>query len=140
MNIFLILCLLIVALHESTRSSPNMMVFGRDLALPIDVIAGTPTVEDIPKCPIVYIEWLRGALEKSFEHARDALRRAASRQKREYDKKAATHAYSIGQWVYRWYPPAAHAGSGWTGPYLVINKLSDLVYQIQASKRSKPKV
>ena len=90
----------------------------------------------------MYIEWLRGALEKSFEHARDALRRAASRQKREYDKKAATHGYSIGQWVYRWYPPAAHAkfGSGWTGPYLVINKLSDLVYQIQASKRSKPKV
>ena len=44
--------------------------------------------------------------------------------------------------MYRWYPPAAHAkfGSGWTGPYLVINKLSDLVYQIQASKRSKPKV
>ena len=70
-------------LHESTRSSPNMMVFGRDLALPIDVIAGTPPVEDIPKCPIVYIEWLRGALEKSFEHARDTLWRAASRQKRE---------------------------------------------------------
>ena len=29
-------------LHESTRCSPNMMVFGRDLALPIDVILGTP--------------------------------------------------------------------------------------------------
>ena len=44
--------------------------------------------------------------------------------------------------MYRWYPPAAHAkfGSGWTGPYLVTNKLSDLVYQIQASKRSKSKV
>ena len=48
----------------------------------------------------------------------------------------------MGQWVFRWYPPAAHTkfGSGWTGPYLVIGKISDLVYQIQASRRSKPKV
>ena len=44
--------------------------------------------------------------------------------------------------MFRWYPPAAHAkfGSGWTGPYLVTRKISDLVYQIQGSKRSKPKV
>ena len=44
--------------------------------------------------------------------------------------------------MFHWYPPAAHTkfGSAWTGPYLVINKISDLVYQIQASERSKPKV
>ena len=129
-------------LHESTRCSPNMMVFGRDLALPIDVIAGTPPVVDIPTCPVVYVEWLRGALEKSFKHAREALRQTATRQKRLYDQKAAEHGYSVGQWVFRWYPPAAHTkfGSGWTGPYLVVGKISDLVYQIQASRRSKPKV
>ena len=129
-------------LHESTRCSPNMMVFGRDLALPIDVIAGTPPVVDIPTCPVVYVEWLRGALEKSFKHAREALRQTATRQKRLYDHKAAEHGYSVGQWVFRWYPPAAHTkfGSGLTGPYLVLGKISDLVYQIQASRRSKPKV
>ena len=44
--------------------------------------------------------------------------------------------------MYRWYPPAAHGkfGSGWTGPYLVIQRLSDLLYRIQASKRARPKV
>ena len=129
-------------IHESTKCSSNMMVFGRDLALPIDVIAGTPPLVDIPTCPVVYVEWLRGALEKSFKHAREALRQSATRQKRLYDQKAAEHGYSVGQWVFRWYPPAAHAkfGSGWTGPYLVTRKISDLVYQIQGSKRSKPKV
>ena len=110
--------------------------------MPIDVIAGTPPIVDIPTCPVVYVEWLRGALDKSFKHAREALRQSATRQKRLYDQKAAEHGYSVGQWVFRWYPPAAHAkfGSGWTGPYLVTRKISDLVYQIQGSKRSKPKV
>ena len=74
-------------IHESTKCSPNMMVFGRDLALPIDVIAGTPPVVDMPTCPVVYVEWLRGALEKSFKHAREALRQSATRQKRLYERK-----------------------------------------------------
>ena len=81
-------------------------------------------------------------MEKSFKHAREALRQNATGQKQLYDQKAAEHGYSVGQWVFRWYPPAAHTkfGSGWTGPYLEIGKISDLVYQIQASRRSKPKV
>ena len=28
----------------------------------------------------------------------------------------------------------------WTGPYLVVTKLSDVVYRIQQSERCKPKV
>ena len=38
--------------------------------------------------------------------------------------------------------PAAHGkfGSGWTGPYLVIQRLTDLLYRIQASKRARSKV
>ena len=31
-------------------------------------------------------------------------------------------------------------GSGWTGPYLVIKVISNLVYEIQLSRKSKPKV
>ena len=44
--------------------------------------------------------------------------------------------------MYRWYPPAANGkfGSGWTGFYLVIQRLTDLLYRIQASKRARPKV
>ena len=34
--------------HESNKCSPNMMEFGRDLALPLDVIAGTPPVIEKP--------------------------------------------------------------------------------------------
>ena len=129
-------------IHESTQCSPNQMVYGRDLALPVDVIAGTPPIVAVPTCPVVYVEWLRDALERSFGHAREALQKAVTRQKRLYDRKAKEHGFSVGEWVLSWYPPAAHTkfGSGWTGPYLVVEKLSDLVYKVQASKRSKFKI
>ena len=62
--------------------------------------------------------------------------------KKYYDQKAGESGFKVGDWVYRWYPPAAHGkfGSGWTGPYLVIQRLSALLYRIQASKRARPKV
>ena len=38
--------------------------------------------------------------------------------------------------------PVAHRkfGSGWIGPYLVIQRLTDLLYRIQDSKRVRPRV
>lgn len=41
-----------------------------------------------------------------------------------------------------WYPPLATQtlGLGWTGPYLVTRKLSDVNYQIQRGEHSHPVV
>ena len=45
-------------------------------------------------------------------------------------------------WVWYFYPPKAKQklGQGWTGPYLVTHKVSDVLYQIQASSSSRPKI
>ena len=130
-------------IHESTQCTANELMFGRNLALPIDILTSpTPQAVDKPGCPIVYVEWLKKALEESFEYSRSSLKRAAIRQKRYYDRKAGQGGFEVGDWVFRWYPPAAHEkfGSGWTGPYLVVKRLTDLVYKIQASKRAKAKI
>ena len=39
----------------------------------------------------------------------------------------------MGDMVWRWYPPKAQQklGSGWTGPYCVTRKFSDITYEIQ---------
>ena len=42
---------------------------------------------------------------------------------------------------WRWYPPKAKEklGKGWTGPYLVVQKLTDIAFQIQKkNEASKP--
>ena len=45
-------------------------------------------------------------------------------------------------WVWYFYPPKAKQklGQGWTGPYLVTHKVSNVLYQIQASSSSRPKI
>lgn len=45
---------------------------------------------------------------------------------------------NIGKFVWRWYPPQANSklGLGWTGLYLVIQKITDLTYKIQKSPTS----
>ena len=47
----------------------------------------------------------------------------------------------MGQWVWRWYPPAINnkLGQGWTGPYLVIGQRSEVNYEIQKDS-DKPSV
>jgi hypothetical protein len=50
--------------------------------------------------------------------------------------------YEIGQQVFRWYPPKANQkrGQGWTGPYTVVRKLSDITYEIQNETDGKLKI
>ena len=53
--------------HESTQCTPNELMYGWNVALPIDVIAGpSPRASEIPQCPVVYVEWLRTSLQNLF--------------------------------------------------------------------------
>ena len=107
--------------HESTQCTPNELMYGWNLALPIDVIAGpSPRASEIPQCPVVYVEWLRTSLENSFRYAQESLKRAVSRQKKYYDQKAGESGFKVGDWVYRWYPllPTGNLVLAGLGPIL----------------------
>ena len=45
-------------------------------------------------------------------------------------------------WVWYFYPPKTKQklGQGWTGPHLATHKVSNVLYQIQASFSSRPKI
>ena len=114
----------------------------REIALPLDLMVGKPPVEgrDPPSCPIEYVEWVRQASELAFEFARENLQTSAVRQKRLYDQRSDIRNHRVGDWVWRWYPPHAKQklGKGWTGPYLVTQKVSDITYKVQRDKDSSP--
>ncbi len=115
-------------IHESTGCSPNLMMFGRELHLPIDVMMGPPPQNSgPPECPVEYVEWVRRTLETAHAWAYKHLKVSASRQKRYYDLRAKPTRYSPGQFVWRWYPPAAKKklGKGWTGPYKIMKCPTD---------------
>ena len=125
--------------HASTRCTPNILMLGRQIKIPLDLMVGpTPDkLDDI--CQIEYAEWLQKSMNKMFQFVFKNTQTAATRQKTNYDKKLKPKEFKIGQWVWRWYLPEANKklGLGWKGPYLVINKITNLTYTIQPTKQGK---
>ena len=114
--------------HKSTKCTPNRLMFGTEIKCPLDLMAGTP-----PLCPIKYVEWLQHAFRESYQYVHENLKIASSRQKAYYDLRQDKRQYIVGDLVWRWYPPTANIkfGLGWTGPYKIVEKVSDLTYTIQ---------
>jgi hypothetical protein len=118
-------------IHASTNCTPNLLMFGHEIQLPIDIMF--PNTVDVPQCPNEYVEWIKMALSEAHEYARKHLQKSASRQKRLYDKNAELRKIKIGDWVWVFYPPEANEkpGRGWQGPYLIVKKLGEVNYQVQ---------
>jgi hypothetical protein len=128
--------------HESTGLTPNMMVFGEELSLPIDVMVGAPPRHERHYvCEIEYVEWLRKTLQHAHETARKHLGIAATRQKSYYDRSSNPRCYAKGQYVWWWYPPAANKklGKGWKGPFRIMARPTDVhcVLQLDPDSREK---
>ncbi|CAG2236052.1 unnamed protein product [Mytilus edulis] len=71
--------------HASTKCSPNLLMLGREITMPIDLIAGPPPAETEHYCPIQYVDWLQSAMATAFDFANDQWKVAAKIQKRNYD-------------------------------------------------------
>ncbi len=128
--------------HESTKCSPNLLMLGREIFLPIDIMAGIPPHTLEYECPVQYVQWVHDAMESAYELAREQLSASAQRQKSYYDQKLKVRSYDRGQWVWLWYPPMARGkfGHGWVGPYLVLNKMNEYVYRIQMAPNQDSRV
>ena len=126
--------------HNSTGVSPNLLMFNREIDCPIDVIVGQPPGTKQTECPIQYVQWVQTAMLDAFEFTHEQLGTAANRQKRDYDRNLKPREYARNDWVWRFYPPTAGMilGMGWVGPYLVVKRISYLVYRIQNSEESEP--
>jgi len=77
------------SIHSSTRFTPNKLMLGREVWMPLDLITPHPEEEDEPRPvdPDAYVDRLRRTLEVVFTRVRENLRVATKRQKREYDRE-----------------------------------------------------
>jgi len=124
------------SVHAVTGCTPFVMVYGREMTLPIDLMY--PTSEDFgqsPQCAPEYVEWVRRAISSAHAFARAHMMGAVVRQKRGYDIRAKERdPLEIGALVRYYYPPALQASKfarAWTGPYKVIEKCTEVDYRIQ---------
>ncbi|XP_022088652.1 uncharacterized protein LOC110978178 [Acanthaster planci] len=127
--------------HDSTL---NMLMLGREVGLPLDVVVGSP--EGQPEALEVheYVDGLRMRIERSHEFARRHLQRIQRYQKWQYDRRAQGAGFEPEQaaWLYN---PAKKVGRApklqryWKGPFAVLDCI-DVTYMIQKSTRAKPPI
>ena len=124
--------------HSSTKCTPNLLMYGQEINLPVDLMYGIPPESQEIECTIQYVEWLKSALRLSFQVVNENLKVAAKRQKKYYNRKATETEYQVGSFVWRFYPPFADKklALGWIGPYLIIKKVSEVTYSLQKSPTS----
>lgn len=131
--------------QETSGLSPNLLMFGREVSIPLRFIAGkVPGTEGEDK-EEGYALKVRERLEVAFEIARESSHVAQRRQKRYYDLKVCGQPYKVGEkvWVYN---PARTKGltpklqSRWQGPCNIIKKLSDANYVIKRPRARKTEV
>ena len=54
------------SVHQSTQCTPNLIMFGREVNLPLTVELGVFPTGDRSQCPVEYVEWVQNTLERVF--------------------------------------------------------------------------
>ncbi|XP_063960215.1 uncharacterized protein LOC135155237 [Lytechinus pictus] len=123
--------------QESTGETPNMLMLGREVTLPIDlVMPPTPLDEDVNTD---YAFKLRDTLRTVHEKAR--RKDAGSRQRTIYNRRASDADFDVGQYVWlrkknRKKGVSPKLEPRWLGPFLIISKLSAVTFRLQQTPRS----
>ena len=84
--------------HESTKFTPNLLMLGREINLPVDMFIGLP-VEDDVKLAHEWVNDVKDHLEDVFLMARKHLEQNQLRQKKYYDQHSRKSEYKVGSKV-----------------------------------------
>ena len=127
--------------HEVTGYTPNYLMLGREINLPMDIMVGT-LPEGQKEIAPTYIAQLKERLQDAFKQVRENLKTYAERNKKYYDLRTHGSAHQVGDLVYaakktRKVGVSPKLDVKWNGPYIVI-KTFGTIYEVQiSSKRSK---
>ena len=132
------------SVHSSTGQSPNKMVYGHEIMLPMTAVVGQPkgensaTVDD-------YVENLQEKLQQAHQLARTNLKKTATYRKKHYDIKSSKRVLTPGQTVWLFEPSKrpgvfAKLTPKWKGPALILQRLDDLTYLVKLKLNTPAKV
>ena len=125
--------------HETTEFTPNLMMFGRENNIPVDILLPPSPDDKEMKTPEKYASELKKKLNTAYEMARTHLKKTAERQKRLYDQKTFGHKFNKGDIVWMANLGARRKGVSpkfqpkWKGPYLIVQKFNEVLVEIMKS-------
>jgi hypothetical protein len=135
--------LLCMALHSmenrQTGFTPNMMMLGREVIQPAELIMGLTQTNLHKYEPYEWVQHLAETIPAIHQQARSNLKTTQHRQKRDYDLRIMEQKFLPGDVVYR-YNSATKVGESkklqaiWLGPFLVLEAKSPL-YKIRGIRK-----
>ena len=123
--------------HERRGLSPNLLMLGREINLPVDIKMGRPAPkEEVDEHE--YAAELRGRLGDAYTHTCANLGQAAERQKLYYDVKASGGRYKPGDAVWllkkdRQKGVCPKLQKKWKGPAVVEDCVNYVTYRLRIS-------
>ncbi|KAL1433526.1 hypothetical protein MTO96_012364 [Rhipicephalus appendiculatus] len=119
--------------QDTVRQTPFFRVYGRDPALPLDVVYSRRELQEL-KEESSYFTVLRERLQKARELAATHIRlaRKKTKQMQQFDKHHKDVVFERGQLVLLKAPPSGvKTTTSYTGPHKIVNKLSPVNYEIE---------
>jgi hypothetical protein len=125
--------------NRSTGFSPNMMMLGREVMVPSDIIFSLP--DEVRGEPAAYLLKLQDRLAEVRDVARKHLKVSQASQKRTYDLKAFQNSYEPGDVVLVLNTASSPGVSSklkplWKGPFLVEKVLTPVLYRLRDYRKS----
>ena len=110
---------------------------------PLDLLLGRPQADHEEQSYLEYAERLRASIATVHDFARDHQQAGSQRMKRRYDIRSKAFTFSKGELVWLYNPQRKKGKSPklsrpWEGPYVIVERLNDVVYRIQRGPRAKP--
>ena len=131
--------------HGATACSPALLMYGRELRSPVDLLCG-PTPERPDRPPGEgYARRLEEGMEKVHAFARHQLQQAGIKMKRTYDHRSQASEYPPGAKIW-FFNPRRRKGrcpkltSPWQGPGVVLAQINDVVLKIKMGPRALPRI
>ena len=121
--------------HETTGLTPNDLMLGRQVSMPVDIMVQLP-VGPPPTDEVVYVSNLKARLQEAYEHARENLGLGAERQKKYYDLGTTDEQYMVGDLVWllnesRRKGKCPKLQRKWVGPMIIEAKVNNVTYKLR---------
>ena len=132
------------AQHDTTGMTPNYLMFGREVRLPLPVVTGNPNERSGTNAED-YATEMKLRFERAFEITRRCLKKAAELRKKRYDVGSTENRLSVGQSVWLFDPQKSERQftklrSAWKKGWVVTHKIDDVIFRIQSGPNDSPRV
>lgn len=133
------------SVHETTGVSPCKVMHGNEIKLPIDLLIGKPGAEDKHDGYNKYAKDIEEKIDTIHAIARKRILKSSNAMKKCHDRNANQMQYKAGDAVWLLDPKrkigfCSKLQRPWHGPYIVVNKINDIIYRIQLNPKGKFKI